>query len=192
MDLSSVIAGMMRAARLEVPFYEEVEKDVSRTRDAWTVVIIVAIASAINGFIAGLIGRSILPAILGLILQPILTIAAYFVLSYLIFFVGTRLFHGTADYGEVQRCIGFAYAPLVLGVLAWIPCVGWIISLVAWIWVIATCFIATRSALDIDNTNAALTVIIAGVLAAVVWLIWTIIMAIIGGIGAAATGAITG
>src|SRR5690606_15215617 len=102
-------------------------------------------------------------------------------------YIGTRFFKGTGDFGEVQRAFGFAYAPQVLNILSAIPCVGWLIGIVAWLWSIATGFVAIRQSLDQDDTNAALTVVVSAI---VVFLILAIIGAVFAalGIGVAAIG----
>jgi dolichyl-phosphate-mannose--protein O-mannosyl transferase len=46
------------------------------------------------------------------------------------------------------RAVGFAYAPMVLGI---IPCFGWIIGL---IWTLAALVVAIRQGLDLDTTKA--------------------------------------
>jgi hypothetical protein len=56
------------------------------------------------------------------------------------------------------RVIGFAYAPQILGI---IPCCGWFVGL---IWSLAAVFVAVRQGLDVDNTNAFLTIIVGFVL----------------------------
>ena len=81
---------------------------------------------------------------------------------------------------EVQRAFGFAYSPQVLNLLAAIPCVGWLVGVAAWLWSIATGFIAIRQSLDQDDTNAALTVIISAV---VVFLVMALIGALFGALG---------
>ena len=105
------------------------------------------------------------------------------------FFVGTRLFHGTATYGELLRTLGFAYSPGVLNILRFIPVLGGIIGLIVGIWRIVTGFVAVREALDLDSGNT-IAVIVVGLIA------YIVVVAIVGivlgalGLGAAAlTGA---
>jgi hypothetical protein len=55
----SIVDRMMRAAKLEVPLYEEVEADTTATNQALMVVVLVAIASGIGAAIAaGIAGSS--------------------------------------------------------------------------------------------------------------------------------------
>jgi hypothetical protein len=177
---------MMRAARLQVPLYEEVEADITATNQALTVVVIVAVATAIgqalgaaisgtgtNGLIGGLIG-GLLNALIG-----------WAVWSYVVYFVGTRFFGGTATYGELLRTLGFAESPSVLLILTFIPVLGGLIGLVVGIWTLVASFIGTRQALDIDNTKTVLTIIVGIVALVIVIAIVGIIIGTIFGLGAA-------
>ena len=49
------------------------------------------------------------------------------------------------------RTIGFAYTPNILGIFAFIPCLGRLISLVRAVWALAARVIAVRQALDFDD-----------------------------------------
>lgn len=188
MDFNRIINGMIRAARLDVSFYEQVEGDPGYGQDAIVVVILASVAGAVGSFLSLLFGGLVGAAFGTLIYSSVSGILIFFIWAFLVHFVGTRFFKGTADFGEVQRTLGFAWAPRVLGILGFIPFLGWAIGLVAWIWSVATGFIATRQALDLDNTNAALTVIIAAVIAFIIQLILGAIMAGIGLAGSAVGG----
>lgn len=193
MDFNRIINGMMRAMRLDKTFFEEVERDTSYNQDALAVVILVSIAGGIGGFLGNLIsGNSFLNAILGLIVGVLLAVLGYFIWVYVAQFIGTRLFKGTGDVGEVQRAFGFAYAPQILGVLSFIPCLGGLVALAAWIWSIAAGFVAIRQSLNQDNTNAALTVIVSAIAVIVVTALISLVLGGILGIGAAGIGAIQG
>lgn len=192
MDFNRMIAGMIRAARLDKTFYEEVEHDASYDREALGVVLLVSLIGAFGGFLSALFfsDGGFVAAVLGLIVGLLIAVAGYFLWSFVAHFVGTRLFKGTGDFGEVRRALGFSYAPQVLNVLSFIPCVGWLISIVAWLWSIATGFIAIRQSLDQDDTNAALTIIVSAIVTFVVTAIVSGIFAALGVGVAAVTGAL--
>jgi hypothetical protein len=193
MDFNRVINGMMRAMRLDKTFFEEVEHDPSYNQDALAVVVLVAIAGGIGGFLGSLIARNtFINAVLGLIVGVLMAVIGYFIWVYVAQFIGTRLFKGQGDVGEVQRAFGFAYAPQILGILSFIPCLGGLIALAAWIWSIAAGFVAIRQSLDQDNQNAALTVIVSAIAVMVITALIGAVFGTILGIGAVGIGAITG
>src|SRR3984893_7071208 len=157
---SSIINRMIRAARLEVPLYEEVEADLTAPNQALLVVVVGALATGIGvgltvGTPGGLVGGLLLGILRGLL--------GWAVWSSVVYFVGTRFFGGTATYGELLRTLGFAYSPSVLLILSFIPVLGPILSAVVGIWTLVTSFIATRQALDIDNTKTFFTILIGAV-----------------------------
>lgn len=191
MDFNRIINGMIRAARFDKEFYEEVEKDMSYGQDALTVVILAALSGGIGSFLSGLVflRSGFFRSIGSLIWGIIVAVLAYYVWVFVAQYVGTRFFKGTGDFGEVQRAFGFAYAPQVLNILSFIPCVGWLVGLVTWIWSIATGFVAIRQSLDQDDTNAALTMVVSFVVVLVLLIILGIIGGLFGFAGAALSGA---
>lgn len=194
MDFNRILAGMIRAARLDKDFYEEVEHDTSYSQDALIVVILASVAGALGGFLSSLFGGSFGLALWALIVGAVTSVLSYYIWVFLVQFIGTRFFKGTGDFGEVARALGFAWAPRVLNILSFIPFLGGIIGFVAWIWTIATGFIATRQSLDQDDTNAALTVITAAIAAFLISLVIGIVFGVIGAAfglaGAAVSGAL--
>jgi uncharacterized protein HemY len=78
----------------------------------------------------------------------------------------------------------------LLNILSVIPCLGAIAGIVAWIWSIATGYVAIQEALDLDSTNAILTVVISAVIVFIIAAIITAIFGAIGLMGAAVTGAL--
>ncbi len=181
MDFNRIINGMMRAIRLDKTFFEEVENDPSYNQDALGVVIIVAAIGSIGSFIGALVtGAGFLAAIGGLIVSLVLAILGYFLWVFVAHWIGTQFFKGVGDRGEVQRALGFAYAPQALNILSFIPCVGGIIAFAAWIWSIVAAFIAIRQSLEQDDANAALTVIISGI---AIMIVVGLIGAIFAGLG---------
>lgn len=159
---------MLGAARLDAATYEEVEADRGATGQAAMVVAIVAVATAI-----GNIGEGSTGIVGGLI-------AAFFgwlVWSALTYFIGTRLFGGRADWGELLRTIGFAQAPGVLNVLGIVPLFGGLIQFVVSLWMLVAGVIAIRQALDVSTGKAVITALIG-------WLAVVIPMMILGGLAA--------
>ncbi len=174
---SSFFNRMIRASKLEVLLYEEVEADITATQQALQVVVLVAIASGIGQ--AGS-GRNVIAQVLFGLVTALLGWAVW---SYVMYFVGTRLMGGTATYGELLRTLGFAEAPGVLFIFGIIPGIGPLIRALAGIWVLVTSFIAIRQALDIDNGKTAVTIVIGIVALVVVYTIIGIIFGVIFGLG---------
>jgi hypothetical protein len=158
---------MIRASKLDIGLYNEVEADVSATTQALTVVVITAVASGVGAALSLLLAGRPGPAVAALVGGVIAQIIGWAVWSWVMYFVGTRLFHGTATYGELLRTLGFAYSPGVLLVLRFIPVLGGLIALGVLIWRLITSFIAIREALDLDTGNTVATVIV-GVIAYIV------------------------
>src|SRR5947207_2059316 len=151
---------MLRAARLDVSLYNEVEADLHATSQALTVVVLAAVASGIGAALALALAGRPTGAIAALVGGVIAELIGWAVWSYVMYFVGTRLFHGTASYGELLRTLGFAYVPGVLLILRFIPVLGGLIALVVGIWRIITGFIAVREALDVTSGKAVGTIVI--------------------------------
>jgi hypothetical protein len=188
MDFNRIVNGMIRAIKLDKDFYEEVEHDTSYSQDALIVVLLVSLIGGVGTFLGMLLHGRILQAIVGFIFAALLVLVGFFIWVYVAHFVGTRFFKGQGDRGEVQRALGFAYSPQILNLLSFIPCVGWLISLIAWVLTIATGFVAIRQSLDQDNTNAALTMIVSAIAVFLITAIVTAILAALGFAGAAITG----
>ncbi len=143
------------AAMLDVPTYEEVEADRSATGQAAAVVGVAAVASAIGASGQGTSG------VIGGLFSAFVGWAIAAALAY---FVGTRFFGGTADWGELLRTLGFAQAPRVLSVVGVIPGLGWVVLTVVSIWVLVTQVVAIRQALDVDTGKAILVAVISTVI----------------------------
>jgi hypothetical protein len=89
MDFNRIIQGMIRAARLDKTFYEEVEHDASYGQDALVVVIIASIAGGIGAFLAGVMAKSIVGAFVMFIVQAALGVLGYYLWSFVAQWVGT-------------------------------------------------------------------------------------------------------
>ena len=142
---------MQGAAMLNVGTYEEVEHDHTATGQAAAVVAIAAVAQAIGSVGSGGIG--IISALLG----QLIGWAIWAGLTYL---VGTKLFGGTADWGELLRTLGFSQAPGVFYVLGFIPGVGGLVRFAVAIWIACAGVVAVRQALDVTTGKAVGTVLI--------------------------------
>ena len=138
--------------KLDKDVFEEIEHDQNATVQAAMIVGIVAVLSAFGSAIWAAIGdNSVIGGFLGSIVSIFI---GWLLWSAVTYYVGTRLFNGKATLDEMLRVIGFAHAPQLLGI---VPCIGWIVG---GIWSLIAGFIAVRQGLDLDNTNAFLTIVV--------------------------------
>jgi hypothetical protein len=150
---------MVGAAFLNVDTYEEVEHDEDATAQAAMVVVMVAVASAIGGLGLGAPG-----AVKG----AAASIGGWLVWAGITWLVGTKLFGGTATWGELLRTLGFANTPGLLMVFGIIPLLGWPVVAASALWRLVTGFVAVRQALDFGNGKTFATVVVGWVCYAVV------------------------
>ena len=181
---TSNVDRMVRAARLDVQLYEEVEADLNATNQSLLVVVIVALPTGIGQAVSASMDVTATRGVVGPIIGGLLSaLLGWAVWSYVVYYVGTRFMGGTATYGEVLRTLGFAETPNILLIFSFIPVIGGLISLVAFVWRIVAGFIATRQALDIDNVKTFWTILIGIVALAIVVSVVLIIVGVIFGAG---------
>lgn len=177
---------VIKAAMLDVEFFRKAEADTTMTQEALMVVIIVSLIGSIGSFIGGVISGDFGAALLGLIVALVAGVVTYYIWAYVTYFVGTRLFEGTADAGELLRTLGYASGPRVLALLGFIPCLGGLAALAGAIWALIAGVIAVRQALDFDTTKAVFTVIIGWVIVLVI----SLVVGLVFGVGALGVGAL--
>ena len=147
-----MLARIFGVFKLDVKTFEEIEHNTDLTLPAALIVVVVSLVSGLgNGFFNGLFHRNFFSGFIGALISVLL---GWLLWSAVTFLVGTRLFKGEADLGQMLRVIGFAYSPMVLSI---IPCIGGIIGI---IWTIAAGFIAIRQGLDLDDMKSFLTVVV--------------------------------
>jgi hypothetical protein len=175
--MASFTDRMIRAAKLDVNLYEEVEADKGAMGQAMGVVILSSVAAGI-----GTIGTT---GIMGLVLGTIVALVGWFIWAFLTYYIGTRLLpepQTKADYGELLRTIGFSSSPGVLRVLGIIPMLGGLLTFIIGIWMLVAMVIAVRQALDYKSTWRAVGVCLIG------WIVQIAIFALffwlVGGFGA--------
>ena len=124
--------------------------------------------------------RGVVGPIVGGLLNALVGWAVW---SYVIYYVGTRFMGGTATYGELLRTLGFAQTPNILHIFNFIPVLGGLLSLVAFVWFIVAGFIAARQALDLDNVKTFWTIVLGAVALIVVFAVVGLVVALIFGAG---------
>ena len=146
-----MINRIMGVLRLDAKTFEEIENDQSATMQAAIIVMLVAL---ITGLGSGFLAEDFLS---GFLAAAVSAIVGWLVWSVATYFVGTALFAGKANLGEMLRVLGYAQAPQML---SFIPCVGWIFA----IWSLVAGFVAVRQGLDLDNVKTFLTIVVGFIL----------------------------
>ncbi|MEC4668263.1 MAG: YIP1 family protein [Nitrospirota bacterium] len=159
---------MVRAAKLDVHLYEEVEADKSALGQATGVVVLSSAASGV-----GLMGAGGLE---GIVVGTLGALVGWYIWAFLTYFIGTKLLpepQTQASYGELLRTIGFASSPGLIRVLAIIPALAPFVFLIAGIWMLVAMIIAVRQALDYHSTLRAVGVCVIG------WLVQAVIVGLV-------------
>lgn len=157
----TLLKRLVRAAKLEVSLYEEVEADQKATRQAILVVVAGSLATGIGSLTEG--------GWLGLLIGIVVGLIGWAVWAWLNYFLGTRLFKEAqteADWGQLARTMGFAYTPRLLVLLNLIPIPVFraliFLGVTVWSWIAMV--IAVRQALDYKSTLRAVAVTLLGFL----------------------------
>ena len=159
---------MLRAAKLDVQLYEEVEHDEGALGQATTVVVLSAVAAGIGSFSIG--------GTMGLVSGALGALLGWYVWAFLTYYIGTRLLpepQTQADHGQLLRTIGFASAPGLIRVLGIIPGLAPIVFAAAGVWMLVAMVIAVRQALDYSSTWRAIGVCAIG------WVVQALILGLV-------------
>lgn len=184
--MDTMMDRVLKAAQLDVDFFNKVEADKSLNQEALMVVILVSVISGVGSFIGAVMGGRIGGAVLALFVTVLMGVINYYIWSYVTHYVGSALFQATSDPGELLRVLGYASGPRALGVLGFIPCLGGLISLAGAVWALVAGFIGVREALDLDTGKTLVTVIIGWVIILVINLVMSAVLGVGGlGLGAA-------
>jgi len=166
---------IIRAARLDVALYEEVEADKSALGQAMGVVVLSSVAAGI--------GSASKAGLLGMLIGVVVSLAGWYIWAYLTYFIGTRLLpepQTKADHGELLRTIGFSSSPGLIRVLGVIPVMRNIVFPIAAIWMLVAMIIAVRQALDYSSTLRAIGVCAIGWIVQIV--MFVLLFSILGGL----------
>ncbi len=159
---------MIRAAKLDIHLYEEVEADKGTMRQAMAVVVLSSLAAGI-GSISNL-------GIAGILLGTVGALGGWYVWAYLAYFIGTKFLpepQTEADLGQLLRTTGFSSSPGLIRILGLIPGLGTVVFVGASVWMLVAMVIAVRQALDYTATWRAVAVCAIG------WIIQTLILVLL-------------
>jgi len=167
---------IIRAAKLDVHLYEEVEADKDAMGQAMAVVVLSSIAAGV--------GTAAQEGLGGVVVGAIAALIGWYIWAYLTYLIGTKLLpepQTKADAGELLRAIGFSSSPGLIRVLGLIPGLLGIVFLVAGVWMLVAMVIAVRQALDYSGTLRAVGVCVIG------WIVQGLVLALmfslVGGAG---------
>jgi hypothetical protein len=161
------VSRMVRAAKLDVQLYEEVEADKAALGQALGVVILSSLAAGIGTI--GLMG-----GYRGVPIGVILAVGGWFIWAFLTYWIGTRLLpepQTQADWGQLLRTIGYSSSPGLIRVLGILPGLTGFVFVVAAVWMLVSMVIAVRQALDYQSTWRAIGVCLIG------WMIQAVVLA---------------
>ena len=156
---------IVRACKLDVSVYEEVEADKSATLQAALVVVLSSLAAGVGALSLGASN---------FLMAPILSLISWYIWAYLIYFIGVKLFpepSTKSDHGELLRTIGFSSSPGLIRVFGVTPELMSITFIGASIWMLIAMIIAVRQALDYQSTWRAIGVVVIGFLVQAIVLI---------------------
>jgi len=156
---------IIRACKLDISLYEEVEADKSATVQAAIVVILSSLAAGIGAISLGASN---------FLMAPLLSLVSWYIWAYLIYLIGAKLFpepNTEADHGQLLRTIGFSSAPGLIRIFGFTPELMSITFIGSGIWMLIAMVIAVRQALDYESTWRAIGVVIIGFLVQAIALI---------------------
>ncbi len=165
--MASFADRMVRAAKLDVNLYEEVEADKSAMGQAMGVVVLSSVAAGVGSGefgVGGIVGVTI-AALIG-----------WYIWAFLTYLIGTKLLpepQTRADVGELLRTTGFSTSPGLIRVLGIVPPLAGIVFLVAAIWMLVAMVIAVRQALDYSGTGRAVGVCVIG------WIVYVLVVGLL-------------
>ena len=166
--MNPFIDRIIRAAKMDIHLYEEVEADKTAFGQSMLVVILSSVAAGI-----GVISQG---GMVGILTGTISALIGWFIWAFLTYIIGTKVLptpETRADYGELLRTIGFSSSPGIIRIIGIIPGLTGIVFMVSGIWMLVAMVIAVRQALDYKSTFRAVGVCIIG------WIVQFIVLGIL-------------
>ena len=167
--MATFVERMVRAAKLEVAVYEEVENDTAATGQALGVVVLSSVATGIG---AG-------AGVRGLVFITVTSLLGWAFWAWITHLIGTRWLRepGTsANWSQLARTIGFAQAPGILRIVGIIPFLATLVFFITAIWTLVAVVVGVRQALDFTSTPRAVAVCVIG------WLVQLVLFWIVAGL----------
>ena len=163
--ISQFVNRIIRASKLDVSLYEEVEADKSATLQAAGVVVLSSLAAGVGALSLGASN---------FIMAPLLSLVSWYVWAYLVYFIGAKFFPEPttqADHGQLLRTIVFSSAPGLIRVFGFTPELMSITFIGSALWMLVAMVVAVRQALDYQSTWRAIGVVVIAFLVQAIFLV---------------------
>ena len=151
MDVDILMQRLRRLATLDTTVFDEIRTDTTATIPALVVAVAATLLAGLGGWLwwwtAGIPDKGKM-FVQSLIFGSILSLLFWFIWIAITYVLLTQIFRARADLNELIRVMGFAAAPLALGVFMFIPEVDWGIGLCSIAFFFALTNVAVQSATD--------------------------------------------
>ena len=159
---------MRDAALLTHPLYREVANSGGRNREALVVVLVAGLGFGVASFVGwALAGAPIKGLVVGIVLEPVVSLAAWLGGSVVAWMVGTRLTAPGGKAGQfwpVARALAYAQTPNLAGVLVLLPTpYKGPVWLMVRFWMLAASSTAIREALGLSGGRVLVTLVASAV-----------------------------
>ena len=157
--ISLFLSRVYRSIKIDPDVFDEVQKDKSATLPAAIVVLISSLAA---GFGASHLGM------INFFFAPILSLLSWFIWSYIVYFVGVKLFPDAKtkiNQVNVLRAIGFSSAPGIIRALSFNQDLMTVTFIGSAFWMLACMVVAVRQTLNFKSLWKAFGVVV------IAWLI---------------------
>jgi hypothetical protein len=151
MDVNALMQRVRRLATLDTTVFDEVRGDASSTVPAVAVAVVGTLLFGAGGWLWWVIAD--LPDsgeifFESLILGGLFSVGLWIAWMAIVYVMLTQVFRARADFQELLRVMGFAAAPLALGVLMFIPAIEFGIALTVVALFFGTTVLAVQAATD--------------------------------------------
>jgi hypothetical protein len=153
MDFNLLMQRLRRLVTLDTSVFDEVRTDTAATIPAAIVAVVSVVLFALGGWLWWVVedfGRTGRFFVESVVVGSILAIILWAVWVGITYVVLAQVFRARADINELLRVMGFAAAPLALGLLFFIPAIGFGIAIAVLALFFGAHLIAVQSATDAD------------------------------------------
>lgn len=157
MDVNSLVQRLRRLATLDTTVFDEVRTDANATIPAAVVAVVATFLFGIGGWVwwslADISDSDFFPSsgevfIKSVVIGTVISVVLWAVWVAITYVMLTQLFRARADINELFRVMGFAAAPLAVGILMFIPALDFGIGLAAVGLFFGLTLVAVQSATD--------------------------------------------